>query len=149
MAPSVITGSCLCGHIRYEVSRAPVTTLLCHCDNCRKCTGSSFMANSFYSKEQLRIIAGEDVLKVYEDKNQESGRVLSRSFCSNCGSPLFTTSQGIPEGENAVAITSGTMDLEPSKSEWTPLQEFFCQKRRGWLPSLEGTITHDTVPQVL
>jgi hypothetical protein len=51
MAPSVITGSCLCGEIRYEVSGVPVTTLLCHCDNCRKCTGSSFMANSFYLKE--------------------------------------------------------------------------------------------------
>lgn len=50
MSSNTITGSCLCQKIRYEVSGAPKSTILCHCDNCRKSTGASFMANSFYHK---------------------------------------------------------------------------------------------------
>lgn len=45
--PEVITGSCLCGGIQYEVTGEPMKRVMCHCDNCRKFTGSSFMANSF------------------------------------------------------------------------------------------------------
>lgn len=46
-APEPITGSCLCGGIQYEVTGEPMKRVMCHCENCRKFTGSSFMANSF------------------------------------------------------------------------------------------------------
>lgn len=48
--PDVVTGSCLCQKVRYKVTGAPLTTIICHCDSCRKSTGSAFMANSFYLK---------------------------------------------------------------------------------------------------
>lgn len=46
----VISGSCLCRQIRYEATGAPVMNMLCHCENCRKATGSFCMANSMYLK---------------------------------------------------------------------------------------------------
>lgn len=48
---NIIKGSCLCQEIQYEVTGAPQITLLCHCDDCRKVTGSVFMANSIYQKD--------------------------------------------------------------------------------------------------
>ena len=45
-----ISGSCLCQQVRYELTGDPQVKLLCHCDNCRKVTGSSFMANAVYQE---------------------------------------------------------------------------------------------------
>lgn len=48
---NVIKGSCLCQRVQYEVTGPPKMRLLCHCDNCRKVTGSTFMANALYQKD--------------------------------------------------------------------------------------------------
>lgn len=156
-----ISGSCLCQQIRYELTGDPQVKLLCHCENCRKVTGFSFMANAVYQEDvstilshlqstdltlthskQLRIISGEDVLKIYKDRNNSKGTVLSRALCSNCSSPLFITNS-LHKG--MLTVTSGTMDLGPSKTEWAPQVEVFCKSRREWLPSVEGTATCDEV----
>ncbi|GIK05756.1 hypothetical protein Aspvir_009869 [Aspergillus viridinutans] len=137
-APDVVTGSCLCQTVRYKVTGAPKTTVVCHCESCRKASASAFMANSLYLKDQLQVLTGEDALRVYEDKSTGSGKPLSRSFCSNCGSSLFISSESL--SPNMVTITSGTMDLGPSKSEWEPKMEVFCAKRREWVAPVEGTV---------
>jgi hypothetical protein len=49
--PDTVTGSCLCQTVRYKVTGPPQSTIICHCDSCRKSTGSAFMANSFYMKD--------------------------------------------------------------------------------------------------
>ncbi|KAJ5665686.1 uncharacterized protein N7477_008134 [Penicillium maclennaniae] len=128
---NIITGSCLCQEVRYEVTGPATVTLLCHCNNCRKMTGSTYMANAIYRKDQLRIICGEDVLKVYRDNNTESGNTVTRQFCSNCSSSLFAMSGSDPADADTVAITSGTMDLGPSKEEWAPQVEVYCKNREG------------------
>ncbi|KAJ5545244.1 hypothetical protein N7535_006373 [Penicillium sp. DV-2018c] len=133
-----ISGSCLCQQVRYELTGDPKLKLLCHCDNCRKVTGSSFMANSVYQEDQLRIISGEGMLKIYKDSNNSAGNVLSRAFCSNCSSPIYITNS-LHKG--MLTVTSGTMDLGPSKSEWAPQFEVFCKSRREWIPPVEGTTT--------
>ena len=83
-----LTGGCLCGAVRYEIT-APVTTLrACHCLNCQKHTGSGGSVNAVVPKDSFRITKGEP--KKYEDSATQSGRTLSRNFCGNCGSPLFS-----------------------------------------------------------
>lgn len=83
-----LTGGCLCGAVRYEIT-APVTTLrACHCLNCQKHTGSGGSVNAVVPKDNFRITKGEP--KKYEDSATRSGRTLSRNFCGNCGSPLFS-----------------------------------------------------------
>ncbi|RVQ01757.1 GFA family protein, partial [Sinorhizobium meliloti] len=37
------TGGCLCGALKYEVSGEPLRVGLCHCADCRKESGSSFV----------------------------------------------------------------------------------------------------------
>ncbi|MFT7409338.1 MAG: hypothetical protein ACI9GJ_001314, partial [Parasphingorhabdus sp.] len=43
----VISGSCLCGAIRYSASASPLFQVHCHCQDCRKNTGSAFAALAF------------------------------------------------------------------------------------------------------
>ncbi|MBT3333336.1 MAG: GFA family protein [Rhodospirillaceae bacterium] len=39
----MMTGGCLCGAIRYEVSQEPMVTSHCHCRQCRRGSGAPFM----------------------------------------------------------------------------------------------------------
>ncbi|KAJ5636299.1 uncharacterized protein N7484_009612 [Penicillium longicatenatum] len=119
----VVTGSCLC----------------------RKVTGSICMANSFYLKPQIRILSGEDSLKVYDDGQTASGNVLNRSFCSNCGSCLFTTRMVDGVTQDGVVLSSGTFDLSEGEEQWVPQKEFYCKDRAAWLPPLDNTVQFSTM----
>ncbi|KAF8649258.1 hypothetical protein AX16_005911 [Volvariella volvacea WC 439] len=112
-----IRGQCLCGDIAYELDdERPFTFVLCHCINCRKVSGSAFMANAFFKPESVRIVRGKDKVKEYHDSNTTSGRTLIRSFCPRCGSCLFTYSA---TGRFTI-IPTGTVD---SKVDWVPRRE--------------------------
>lgn len=161
MSSKTITGSCLCRQIHYELTGAPEMTFLCHCENCRKITGSMFMANSFYLQsvrpcprtrsnrerltkplsQQFQLLAGEDLLKTYHDSRTESGGTLARSFCSNCGSPLFVTNKANPHIKDAIIVPAGTMDLGAEDDQWAPQREVFTKRRAEWLPKIECTKT--------
>ena len=45
-----VSGSCICGRVRYEVENVLGNTVICYCNSCRKATGSLFMANSFVAE---------------------------------------------------------------------------------------------------
>ena len=100
-----LKGGCLCGAVRYEIT-APVSALrACHCLNCQKHTGSGGSINAVVQKESFKITKGEP--KKYEDSATQSGRTLSRHFCGNCGSPLF--SQRNPDIGLRI-VRAGTLD---------------------------------------
>ncbi|KAJ6005761.1 hypothetical protein N7451_003705 [Penicillium sp. IBT 35674x] len=141
----VITGGCLCRQIRYEATGAPAMNVLCYCENCRKVTGSICMANSMYLKPQFRILSGEDMIRTYDDDQTKSGNILNRSFCSNCGSCLFTTQTVNGVTGDFVVLTSGTFDLGVGNEEWVPQREFYCKDRASWLPPLEDTVQMSTM----
>ncbi|BCS02093.1 GFA family protein [Aspergillus luchuensis] len=134
-APEPITGSCLCGGIQYEVTGEPMKRVMCHCENCRKFTGSSFMANSFMKESQLTIKSGESLIQSFKDTKVDSGNTLERRFCRVCGSPVYVTSS---RAEGFVVVPSGTMDGEAGR-KWRPEVEFWCKERREYLPVVEGT----------
>ncbi|PYI09641.1 hypothetical protein BO78DRAFT_427311 [Aspergillus sclerotiicarbonarius CBS 121057] len=137
----VVSGSCLCGGIQYEITGQPMKRILCHCDNCRKVSGSCFTANSFLTPSQLHIKTGESLIQSYKDTKVASGNVLNRRFCRVCGSPVYITSSA---HEGTIVVPSGTLDGEEART-WKPEEEFFCKSRREYLPALEGTkrlVTH-------
>ncbi|GKZ72794.1 hypothetical protein AnigIFM50267_009176 [Aspergillus niger] len=138
--PEVITGSCLCGGIQYEVTGEPMKRVMCHCDNCRKFTGSSFMANSFMKESQLTIKSGESLIQSFTDTKVDTGSTLQRRFCRVCGSPVYVTSS---RAEGFVVVPSGTMDGEAAR-KWRPQVEFYCKARREYLPEVAGTEVLET-----
>jgi len=97
-------GGCLCGAIRYEVKSDPVRVANCHCDDCRKATGSSFATNVFVKEEDLVILQGSP--SSFEHK-AGSGATMTKQFCGDCGSQLFGFGSGSP-GIRHVKV--GTID---------------------------------------
>jgi hypothetical protein len=133
-----VKGSCLCRRIQYEVHGAPTTTVLCHCDNCRRACGSCFAANSRYTKDQFTITQGEDVLSTFDDTQTDSGSTVYRSFCGTCGSQLFITHSKYTD---IVVVAMGSM--EGQQHGWRPEQELYSKRRLGFLHGVEGSVWHD------
>ncbi len=77
-----ITGGCLCGAVRYEVSEPPIETGTCHCRMCQRWTGSAFMTMARFSRAALRFTKGEPKL-------HRSSSIKEKGFCPDCGSSLF------------------------------------------------------------
>jgi hypothetical protein len=61
----MITGSCLCGSVRYEINGKFGPALNCHCSMCRKMTGAAFRSRVAIPAGNFRWLAGEDLLTRY------------------------------------------------------------------------------------
>jgi hypothetical protein len=77
-------GSCLCATVRFEIEGDFERFYLCHCEYCRKDTGSAHAANLFTAKASLRWLSGQDRVTQFTLPSTRH----SRSFCSICGSAL-------------------------------------------------------------
>ena len=85
MMDEIITGSCLCGKLAYEVPGKVTSIDYCHCSRCRKASGSAFAAVTSVSKSRFKITRGLDYLKSYKTDAD-----FERIFCSECGSQLYS-----------------------------------------------------------
>lgn len=101
---SKITGGCLCGAIRYEIDGEPVRAANCHCDDCRRATGSSFGTNVFYKEGDVKILKGTP--KKFQHP-ADSGNTMTKMFCDNCGSQVFGSGSGRP---GVLGVRIGSMD---------------------------------------
>ena len=105
--PAPLTGSCLCGAIRYSVS-VPITELrACHCTHCQKASGAHGSVNAVIPSSAFAIVQGAP--KRY-GATADSGRTLYRYFCGDCGSPLYSHRATTPE---TLALRVGTLDDPP------------------------------------
>jgi hypothetical protein len=110
-------GGCRCGRVRYTVAGEPEKTGLCHCTDCRKETGSAFLAYADWSRNTFSV-TGE--YTTYE----------GRSFCPVCGTRLFHV------GDDYAEICIGSLDDAPTGL--APMVEGWCIRREQWLPVLAG-----------
>ena len=72
----MLTGSCLCGGVRYEIDGELGAVTNCHCSLCRKMSGSAFSSGSTIPTASFRFVAGEDLLKAVGIVAGLSSRVL-------------------------------------------------------------------------
>jgi len=79
-----IRGSCLCGRVRFEVDPPFIQASHCHCERCRKHSGTAVCTQARVLREQFRLLQGKELIKVYG-----KGEGAVKAFCSNCGSSLF------------------------------------------------------------
>lgn len=129
---NIVTGGCLCGNIRYECTGQPQGATYCHCDDCRRTTGSAFNVGVRVSASDMKIISGRP--KAYT-KTADSGNQITREFCPDCGSPLLTRSPAHPD---YVFIKAGTFD-DPKIVH--PIDQIWTSKKVPWAqidPSLKG-----------
>jgi hypothetical protein len=100
-----LTGGCLCGGVRFEVTEAPVSAGYCHCTRCQRRTGTAASAQARIAPGSLRVIAGEELVRAYEPPGG-----FAKAFCSACGSALWSRR---PDDAEVVAVRLGAFDSDP------------------------------------
>jgi len=117
-----LSGSCLCGEVRYQVWGPFQKFMMCHCSRCQKASGSAHVANIFIAPDNLEFITGADQIKRYDHASAET---FSKCFCTNCGSVVpYKNRPG-----TAVIIPAGTLDEDP---EIRPQANIFWPNRADW-----------------
>lgn len=97
------TGGCSCGAVRYECTADPMFAANCYCRDCQRAGGGGFASVLGVPKDALKI-NGE---VKYFDLKADSGKTISRGFCPNCGSRLFSKPEALP---TMVGIAVGSLD---------------------------------------
>lgn len=113
------TGQCLCGNVKYTISSAPIRMGQCHCDHCRRLSGTGHSSNAFFVKDTVHI---EGETSRY-DSTADTGTIITRYFCPNCGSRLFGTSNA---NTSIISVTAGTLD----DSSWFKPNAIVYNKRK-------------------
>jgi hypothetical protein len=87
------SGGCACGAIRYQCSAEPVGMLNCHCRDCQRAAGGPFGSVIIVPLSAVEILSGS---AKYHTVTADSGNLISRGFCPECGSPLFVKLAALP-----------------------------------------------------
>lgn len=126
-----ISGSCLCGKVRYEFDGPVERMLNCHCSRCRKSRSAVYSTQAFVPADRFRWLAGEDNIASFKVPD---ARILEPAHCKDCGSivPKIYDESGL------AVIPAGGLDQDPGSR---PQAHIFVASRS---PSHEIT---DDLPQ--
>ena len=125
MSSARVTGSCLCGSVKFEATAPFAAFRYCHCSRCRKASGSAHAANLFVPETQFKWTAGEALLKRFPHPQSERFAVW---FCTNCGTRM-------PHKVNTtdnMLIPAGVLDADP---EMRPTNSIFWKSKSAWYVS--------------
>jgi hypothetical protein len=128
-------GSCLCGAIRFEISGEFERFYLCHCEYCRKDTGSAHAANLFSSTATLRWVTGEEGVKQF---NLPTTR-HAKCFCTTCGSALPMMQMN----GRLLVVPAGSLN---TALHIRPDAHIFMSSKACWDAALEQVPTVDRFP---
>jgi len=103
----MVTGSCLCGKVKYEIIGKVGDIVHCHCKTCRKAHGAAFSSVAAVSDSDFKL-SGEHMLSSFESSTGKN-----RYFCSNCGTQVYAKR----ENTQHVILRLGSLDVDPSSHE--------------------------------
>ena len=122
MDTTLLSGSCLCGKVKYSVVTDIKDFYFCHCEQCRKITGSAFAANILTSPATVNWVSGFEMVKRFDYPGE---RIFTKVFCTHCGSGLpFLNKKG-----DALIIPAGSLDYYPNIK---PNENIFWADRASW-----------------
>lgn len=117
---SILKGSCHCGAIHFEMKGNPIWVGRCHCLDCRKISGSAFMAYAEYMVIDVTFTRGTP--KLYK-----SSPNVTRTFCSNCGSPIEWRRNDISD---RTSLTLGLLEKDPAFND---IEDIHNEESLSWL----------------
>ena len=137
MSSSKITGSCLCGEVRYQFEGPIRVFQYCHCSRCRKFTGSAHAASIIIDPRNFEWLSGEQHLGRFE---LPEAKHYATCFCRRCGSSL----PWLSKTGKALVIPAGTLDDDPAAR---PLQNVFYADRAPWYEEAGSLQKYDALPE--
>jgi hypothetical protein len=127
----MIRGSCLCGDVEFEVEQVVGPFELCHCNRCRKTSGSAFMAAVGVRAAGFRFVRGSELIRTYEAPVLREPPAYRTAFCPRCGSP-------VPDPEISsdwFEVPAGALDADPGRR---PERHIFTHLKSPWFTITDG-----------
>jgi hypothetical protein len=130
----MLTGSCLCKAVQYQITGALSEFVHCHCRTCRKVHGTVYGSSALVQRGHFRLISGAEALTAYQ-----SSPGKERCFCRACGSHVFARLEARPQ---EIILRVGTLDSDPKqrpqahiwvryKAPWYAIQDALPQYEQG------------------
>lgn len=114
-----LTGSCLCGKVRYVINGPLSEASHCHCSMCRRQHGAAFSTYATCNPEDFSWVSGRDLIKVYETASGAGW-----CFCLECGSTLAASDQS-----RITSVTLGSIEGDPGVR---PQLHIFTGSKAPW-----------------
>ena len=130
----MLTGSCLCGDIAFEIDGPVDMVGHCHCSMCRKFHGSAFATFGTAAPEDFRWLRGAERIRTYR-----SSAVGHRPFCPRCGSAVPATSESQP----FVLVPMGNVVEDPGTR---PRLHMFTGSMASWHSIVDDLPQHAAYP---
>lgn len=131
----VLTGHCLCGEVRFELTEPPVAAIYCHCTRCQRRSGTAASANLRVAPGSVRLTAGEELVRSYVPP----GDGAPKAFCSACGSGLWSSDRETGEVRGVrLGLIDGDPGVRPvlrqhvaTAAVWEPLPDDGLERFEG------------------
>lgn len=127
----MLTGTCHCGAVEFEIAGEIRGFQHCHCDTCRRIHGTVYGSSAVTDRSAFRITQGAGAITEYE-----SSPGKKRCFCSRCGSPIYAYRDAEPRW---VVLRMGTVDGDPGVR---PTRHIWVSQKAPWYE------IHDELPQL-
>jgi hypothetical protein len=122
-------GGCLCKAIRYGISGAPLSSIICHCATCRRASAAPAVAWLTLDRGPGHFLCGSP--RIFQ-----SSRDVVRRFCEICGTQLTYENAGSP---NTIDVTTASLD---SPDLHPPNMEVWLEHKLAWQRSNESLGHH-------
>ncbi len=130
-----VEGSCLCKHVQFEIKGEFESFFLCHCEYCRKDTGSAHAANLFSTTAKIEWRRGKDTIQTFQLPNTRH----VKSFCSSCGSAV----PNLQMDGKLLVVPAGSLDCDVRIK---PNAHIFMSSRATWDEGLHEIPKIDKFP---
>jgi len=127
-------GSCLCGHVKFEIQTPFISSSICHCQQCQKSHAASHVAYGATLKSDVIWLEGKKRIKKYLSSER-----AKRGFCKDCGTNIYFFNKDYP---NHLDIPLSILDTDANLA---PQCHVFVASKAKWdtisddLPQYEGS----------
>lgn len=134
---TAFTGRCLCGAVSYSVEAEPGLVGDCYCTDCRRSSGTSHCTHAVIPESALTVRGAV----TFHERAADSGNVVRRGFCGQCGSAVYSTNLGMP-GMAFVRVSS--MD-DPERA--APTMTVYASRAPSWARLDRNHPVFETMPE--
>jgi hypothetical protein len=125
--------SCQCGKLTANIAEgAEAVTVMCHCLDCQRRTGSPFGTIAYFPREAVTISGKPREFT----RPTDAGNSFTTGFCADCGSTVYARASRMPE---ITGVTLGTL-ADPTFP--APIRSVYEQSKHDWVPMPDSVTRH-------
>ena len=141
----MLTGSCLCGGVRFEVAAPLGRAGYCHCTRCQRRTGTAASAQVRVAAGALTLVAGAELVRAWQPPGG-----FAKEFCMGCGTQLWSRD---PHSGEVFSVRMSAFDADPGvrpsyrqfvddAAPWEPVPDDGLERFGGsaWSSAASGTM---------